>query len=479
MRTSSTTKRAGIIGIAQAASYIATQVVTLVLVNWLTPADFGIFALCQVIVNLAVTVSTFGLEEAAIQSKGDPEDNITTAANLRLIIASIATFLVFISAQWLANLMGSPEAGMPLGVLSISFIISTLAFTPRVWIRKDLQFGKIAVATMAKAAIWATVALILAFLNFQYWALVFAFLAGALGNALVIYVLRPMRPKFRLNLSKVKPLLTFGAHTTGTGLLVFLSQNLDKIAIGMMVGMGGLGVYWIAYQYGTIPATFLTAVATTVLFPEYVILSRNVDDLRNKHNSVLRHLAILIYPIGIGMAAISPTFVTELFGTAWLSAIIPLSILSVFSILYSFNSTSGIIFISTSNSRQMLKQNVVMFIPFIVLLVPSIILFGMIGAALLFVGIQLVQFIWVTVSVGRILNYSIVRQLRQVHLIPAVSSLLMGLVIVAVWTVFGTTLYSLLIQMAVGIGVYTLILMVLTKGKIIRDLKHIWVAVLH
>ena len=35
------------------------------------------------------------------------------------------------------------------------------------------------------------------------------------------------------------------------------------------------------------------------------------------------------------------------------------------------------------------------------------------------------------------------------------------------------------IQMAVGIGVYTLILMVLTKGKIIRDLKHIWVAVLH
>ena len=60
--TGTTTTNMAIIGVAQLFTVLMTQIVLIVLVHFLNPSDFGIYAVCQVVINFALAISSFGLE---------------------------------------------------------------------------------------------------------------------------------------------------------------------------------------------------------------------------------------------------------------------------------------------------------------------------------------------------------------------------------------------------------------------------------
>jgi len=69
----STKLNAGVIGAAQLIVVVVNQLVIIVLVDYLEPSDFGMLAVWQVIINIDLAVSSFGLEEVATQTNRDPE----------------------------------------------------------------------------------------------------------------------------------------------------------------------------------------------------------------------------------------------------------------------------------------------------------------------------------------------------------------------------------------------------------------------
>jgi O-antigen/teichoic acid export membrane protein len=251
------------------------------------------------------------------------------------------------------------------------------------------------------------------------------------------------------------------------------------VAIGKILGSDLLGVYWIAFQYGTQPTLLITTVMIAVIFPTYANISGDINALREKHRRVLRYLALASFPIGVGLASVSPSFIISLFGSQWSGAVAPLSLLCIFGIMFSVTSTSGSVFMSTNNARQMFKQNIVMIIPFVVLLLPAVKYFGLTGVALLFVGVIFVQLLWTTKSVSRILSYAPLEDLRLIYAIPVAASTAMGLVVVAVWLILGTSIITLAVQIPVGFAVYGAVVIAATKGEIIQEMRSILGTILH
>jgi len=465
----STTLNIGFIGGAQLLAALANQIVIIILAHFLDPSDFGVFAVCQVAMNLALSISGFGLEEAAIQTKKSPEESIITAANLRIILACTAGATLFVAAPAITDYFAIDEATSALRVLSISFVILGLAFVPRTWLRRELRFGKLAVSTVVNTLMWSASALILGASGAGYWALIAAFLIGISGSCVALWLMRPSKVRLQIDKGAAKDLLRYGSYLMATSVVVFLLLNLDKVVIGKLLGSDELGVYWLAFLYGTQPALFLTGMMTYVVFPEYANLSQDYSRLREKHRRIIRYLALVSVPLGVGMASISPSFVNTLLGSEWTDAVVPLSILSIFGTIYVITSTSGIIFMSTDNTRQMFKQNIVMFIPFAVLLVPTVDRYGTTGVAVLFVLIILIQFLWVTRSIGRILSYSPLSDLKNAYSIPILASLAMCLVLLLVWLILGTSIVTLIAQLLLGVGVYSLIVIAATKGEVVQE----------
>ena len=469
----STTLNVGVIGAAQLTVVVVNQLVIIVLAHYLKPSDFGIFAVCQVIISLALTVSSFGLEEAAIQTKGDPEREVVTAASLRLVLALASAAVVFISAPYITHYFAIENATLALQVLGTSFVLLGLAFVPRVWLKRELKFGLIALSSIVNLALWSAMALILGILGAGFWTLIIAFLIGTIGTSVTVWVLRPSRIQFRLDKTEAKGLMRFGAYIMATNLLIFFLMNLDKVAIAKELGSDQLGVYWIAFQYGTQPTFFITSVIVSVIFPTYANIASDLNILKEKHRRVLRYLALVSFPIGVGLASVSPSFIISLFGSRWSGAVAPLSLLCIFGIMSSITSTSGSIYMSTNNARQMFKQNIVMIVPFVVLLLPAVKYFGLTGVAWLFVGVIFVQLVWVTMSVSRILSYSPLDDLRHVYAIPVAASTAMGLVVVAVWLILGTSIITLMVQIPVGFAVYGAVVTAATRGEIIQEMRSI------
>jgi len=475
----STTLNVGVIGAAQLTVAVANQLVIIVLAHFLRPSDFGIFAVCQVIINLALAVSSFGLEEAAVQTKKNPEMAVVTAASLRLVLALVAMAVMFVSAPYVTRYFAIENATLALQLLGISFVLLGLAFVPRVWLKRELKFGLIALSSIVNVALWSVMALVLGVFGAGFWALIIAFLIGTLGTSVTLWVLRPSKLQFRLDRTEAKDLTRFGAYIMATNLLVFFFMSLDKVAIGKMLGSDVLGVYWIAFQYGTQPTFFITAVMIAVIFPTYVNLAGDINVLRAKHRRVLRYLTLASFPIGVGLASVSPSFIICLFGSQWSGAVAPLSLLCIFGIMYSITSTSGSVYMSTNNARQMFKQNIVMIIPFIALLIPAVKYLGLDGVALLFVGVIFVQLVWVTLSVSRILSYPPLEDLRLVYAIPVAASIAMAAVVVSIWLIMGTSIVTLIVQIFVGFAVYGAVVIAATRGEIIQEMRSMLGIVLH
>lgn len=471
--TGTTATNIAIIGGTQLFTVLMTQIVLIVLVHFLNPSDFGIYAVCQVVINLALAISSFGLEEAAIQTRDEPDKAVSTASSLRLVLAVVTVAVVFIASPFIAGSLGIKEAKLPLQVLSISFVLAGLAFVPRVRLKRELRFDRLALSSIVYAAVWAGSALVLAVLDYGYWALVYAFLIATAASCVALWAMRRSEIELRIDRAQAKRLMAFGRYIMATNIVVFLLFNLDKLAIGRILGSADLGVYWLAVQYGTLPAFFITGVTIYVVFPEYVGIAADMVKLRTKHRKVLQYVSLVAFPIGIGMACISPSFVEVLLGPDWDKAVLPLSILSCFGVLYALTSASGIIFISTGNTRQMFRQNIVMFVPFAVVLVPVVYKYELVGVAVLFVGIFLIQLAWVMRSICRILSYSPVEDLKPIYALPVAASAAMAAVLLGIWYLAGTSLYLLIIQIVVGIGVYCAVLIAATKGAIVGEVRGI------
>lgn len=112
-----------------------------------------------------------------------------------------------------------------------------------------------------------------------------------------------------------------------------LGANIDMILIGSFIGAEALGIYNLAYQIVTLPVLKINPIITRVAFPVFA---------KNKHeNSVIREgflnmtkiLALISFPLLLGLVSVSDAFVASVFGEKWLAAVPVLNVLAIVGIL--------------------------------------------------------------------------------------------------------------------------------------------------
>lgn len=291
---------------------------TLVVIRMLDPADYGLFAMTQVVLVFLSFLNGYGLASSIIQAdKVEPLRLRQAFGGLLLLNGGLAG-LQFAIAPLAAEYYRQPIIADLLQVQAFIFLATPFIILPEAVMARELEFKKVALVNLLSAIIGAIVALYCAFAGFGVWTLVYAALAIFWTEAIGMFLAARMFiwPSFDFRGSK--DMFAYGgtvlvAHTFWT------IQSQSDIFIGSRsLSTYELGLYAEALFLTTIVTAKFVPPLNEVAFPAY---SRMQDDpvaLRQSFYKAVRLILMIAFPIYLGMAVTAPELVYVLLGEKWL-----------------------------------------------------------------------------------------------------------------------------------------------------------------
>jgi PST family polysaccharide transporter len=226
---------------------------------------------------------------------------------------------------------------------------------PRALLIKRMGFGELARVDVAASVGSGCASLALAAAGFGVWALVASNLGGLAISTLLVFVMEPWSPRGRLRLGSVRGMIRYGGWLTAFGALNYWLRNADNVLIGRLIGEAALGFYNRAYMLMLLPISQVIPVLGNVMLST---LSSVQDDPRRMaaiYRRATGAIAIVAFPIMIGLAAVAEPLVLALFGEKWRGMIQVLRILGPVGLIQSIVNPTGWIYTALGKSDTLFR----------------------------------------------------------------------------------------------------------------------------
>jgi lipopolysaccharide exporter len=436
------------LGGARVASNLLGAGAILVLARLLTPEDFGIVAIATAILTVVQSSTELSLNNALIQKETVERSHIDTAWTMALI-RSIIICLIFAAISWPLSVVYSNAEMVPVFIVSGVTGAMIGLQNPHIWLATNkMTFGSLALVQFSQKAIAVGFAIAIALSFRSYWAIIAGNALGAVAAALLSYVLIPYRP--HLSLKHVKEIWSFSGWMFFNQLFETLNWRIDQLIIGLVVPKAQLGIYAVADNFAVIPTRETIQPIKHALFPGLANLSKDIARLTRSHLLAQSSIAMLIAPLGIGLALVSEPAVNLALGAQWQAAIPFVEICAVYYTLGTFSMGLQPVAMALGRTKLLFVRQMIAVCVKIPLIVGGLITGGLIGAAL---GRLISEFITVMIEfvfLRRLLDISVWYQLKQHGLtLCGLASLVLGVFLVDRFLV--STNASVPIELAVKI----------------------------
>lgn len=331
-----------------------------ILARFLTPAEFGLMAICLVAQTMFEIVSRFGLGASLISA--DPDDR---AMEDSVFYFSAASSLVMTVALWVASPAVAAFFEMPaltdmLRMTCVALLIDGLSTVPNTLLQRKLRFRSKVVPDVTRGLVKGVAGIALAVTGFGVWALVYAYVLGAFANAIALFVVHPWRPSGPPRRAQTLHAVRFGSHLLVAEMVSLLLRNFGILLIGKMLGASALGVYNIALRIPELLIKSFTMLSGGVAHPILAGMRSDEVALQKYFYGYLRYFALVTFPAGIGLAALSDPLVRVLYTPVWYEMILPMQCLAVAFAISTVNILPGVIYKAINKPHYLLQTSLVM-----------------------------------------------------------------------------------------------------------------------
>ena len=324
-----------------AATRVLTVLTTLALARLLAPADFGLFAMATLGMELLSVFSGLWLAAALIVR---PDlDRRGEGTVLTLVIAAGVLLALCLSAlaPALAAFFGEPRLAGIVLLLAAVLLVSGVNWFYETLLQRELAFRRRFGALVARTLAFSAVALGLAVAGAGVWSLVAAYLAGYLASGAALLMLAPYRVRPAFDREEAGRIVRGGRGFLAQDLAAFLGQNADYVAVGRVLGSAPLGFYAMAFRQAELPNYAIAEPIGKVTFPAFAQMRHRGEDVRPAFLETLRLMALVTLPIGVILSAAAVPFVVALLGPDWKPMAAPLAVLGVWAALRPLQVTIG------------------------------------------------------------------------------------------------------------------------------------------
>ena len=206
------------------------------------------------------TFSQTGFQTALIQKKQDTASFLNTAWTVSGIRAILLFVILFTTAPSISKFFNSPDAVWVIRIIALSIIFTGFRNIGLLYFQKELQFNKLFFYEFFSTLIDLCIAISLALILRNVWALVWAGLAGQFARLILSYVVHSYRPRLRFDKGEFTELFGFGKWVFASSIMIFIATQGDDVIVGKILGIAALGFYQMAYTFSNLPATEIAQV---------------------------------------------------------------------------------------------------------------------------------------------------------------------------------------------------------------------------
>jgi len=355
-------------------------VTIIILARLLSPSDFGLIGMVMVVVGFVGLFKDLGTSAAVIQRKGVSDELLSSIFWVNVAFGVLAMVVLFVLSPLGASLYHEPRLTPLLGVLSLTFFISGLSVLQQAILERDLAFHTLAKVEISAIACGSVVAVGLAMLGAGVWSLVYQSLTVTLVTTVLLWVSSAWRPKMIFCWTEVKLVSSYSLNLTGFNIFNYFARNADYLLIGRFLGAQDLGYYTLAYRIMLYPLQSISAVIGRVMFPVYSQIQDDDVMFRRVYLNVAGSIALITFPMMLGLMALSGPFVLTAFGSQWRPVILLLMIFAPVGLAQSIGTTVGAIYQAKGRTDWMFRWGVAAGILVIIAIVIGL-QWGVVGVA--------------------------------------------------------------------------------------------------
>lgn len=291
---------------------------TFILVRLLTPADFGLYAMAMLVVQLVEVFGSTGQDLALIRIGRPTREHFDTAWTIQVIIYLFLALCLVAAAPFAGLYFHSAVVELLVMFLSLRLVatafsnIGVVAFRINLDFAADFRLGVYQRVIITAASITAAVLLR------DYWALAIAVVLARVVAAAMTYVMHPYRPRF--SLAKAGELWNFSLWMWVVAISERFARRIDEFIVGYTNPPGVMGAYNVGADLATMPTVDLIEPTSRALFPLYSKVLGDAERLRDAVLMTIGATVTLCFSTGVGLAMVSHDFVPIFLGRDWTEA---------------------------------------------------------------------------------------------------------------------------------------------------------------
>ncbi len=338
-------------GISKYTTIVIALIVTGVLSRILTPEDFGVVAIATVFITFFNLLSDFGFATAIVQFKDLTNYDIRSIFGWSFWLAVLLSLCFFFFSPHIADFYDKPLLAIICKLLCLQIFFTTINVVPNALLLKAKKFNVIAVRTMAIHVFCGIVSIVGALNGLG----VYSLLINPIFGNLINFVVNVSYLKININIwpeiSSLKKIFSFSIYQFLFNFINYVGNNLDKMIIGKMISLGGLGYYEKAYRLGQVPAQTINGVISPVLHPYLSDYQNQPDKLLNVYDRMNRILLTISFTVSAFCLLCSKELVLLVFGPQWLESVEYFALISVTIATHLASSPTGAILQASNKTR--------------------------------------------------------------------------------------------------------------------------------
>jgi O-antigen/teichoic acid export membrane protein len=295
----------------------------------LTPSEFGVSVIGTGIMAIALGLREFATSDFLIQRQEVAREDVRTSFTLAFLLTVLITAAMFAIAPWFGTLYGENGLASFVRIAAVSGLVEAVSLPIRGLLRRDLEFGTLAVVNTASAITTAAVTIVLALAGFSYMSVAWAMLASAITTTVLSFYFRPDLSILRPAFVSWGSVLAFGGYSGASFVINRAYESLPQLVLGQLLPHSAVGLYNRAQTVSDIPDRIVLTSVFSVAFPAFAAEIRSGRSLKEPYLRALGYITVFYWPALILLALLADPVVSLFLGAQWRSVTPLLQVMAI------------------------------------------------------------------------------------------------------------------------------------------------------
>lgn len=323
-------------GIEKVGTYVVNFAIQIILARLLCPDDYAVVAMLAIFFSISQAFIDSGFATTLIQKQDCTQADYSSVFYFNVLIGGIVYLLFFFGAPFIESFYNFEGLALVTKIYSLNLFINSFAMVHRVILTKELKFKKIALITFSSSVISAIPAIVMAYLEYGYWALVGQSLISALVASTLIIYQSKWCPSLIFSKNSLVKLSPFGLKMLVVYLFHAVYNNVYSLLIGKKFPVQELGYYDRGKNLSSMGPIGFSDFYTRALYPIQAKVQNDVLALEHSYNRSFSVMCLAIVPITAFMFFFAEETIYSLFGEQWMNCSFILRILCLGYMFYPF-----------------------------------------------------------------------------------------------------------------------------------------------